>query len=225
MSNTLAILWAAVIVLAAPIAGFLARRPLAVQQKSRSLVYAGSAANLLLIGTITGVIDVTCGGKAIRGLNWTMSLPRFLAWSLGLTIASILISVAVFVLRRNLNRPLSPIVRSLLPRTKSERVTFLVLCLLVGVVEEFVFRGFAFSTINRFAASPLIAASVVTLAFALQHGIQDAIGIVRAFVLGVALLIPVVATGSLLPSIIAHAFVDAFSGLYGRVALAPPTPA
>jgi membrane protease YdiL (CAAX protease family) len=219
MCYTLAILWTAVIMLGAPIAGFLARKPLAAPQKPRGLIYASSAANLLVIGAITGVIDIYCGGKTVRALNWTMSLPRFVAWSLGLTVASILITAAIFALRRKLNRPPSPIVMSLLPQTNGERATFLLLCLLIGLVEEFLFRGFAFFTISGLTG-PLIAGSIVTISFALQHGIQDTIGIVRAFVLGVLLLIPVLVTGSLLPSIVTHAVVDVFSGLYGRAAVA-----
>lgn len=219
MSYTLAIVWTVVIVLAAPIAGFLARRPLAAPQKPRGLIYAGSAANLLVIGAITSVIDIYRGSTTIRALNWTMPVPRLVAWSLGVTVASILITVAVFALRRKLNRPPSLIVMSLLPQTRGERAIFLLLCLLVGLVEEFLFRGFAFFTISGLAG-PLFAGSIVTISFALQHGIQDAIGIVRAFVLGVLLLIPVLVTGSLLPSIVAHAVVDVFSGLYGRAAMA-----
>jgi membrane protease YdiL (CAAX protease family) len=107
----------------------------------------------------------------------------------------------------------------LLPQTNGERATFLLLCLLIGLVEEFLFRGFAFFTISGLTG-PLIAGSIVTISFALQHGIQDTIGIVRAFVLGVLLLIPVLVTGSLLPSIVMHAVVDVFSGLYGRAAVA-----
>jgi membrane protease YdiL (CAAX protease family) len=219
MSYTLAIVWTIVIVLAAPIAGFLARRPLAAPQKPRGLIYAGSAANLLVIGAITSVIDIYRGSTTIRALNWTMPVPRLVAWSLGVTVASILITVAVFALRRKLNRPPSLIVMSLLPQTRGERAIFLLLCLLVGLVEEFLFRGFAFFTISSLAG-PLFAGSIVTISFALQHGIQDAIGIVRAFVLGVLLLIPVLVTGSLLPAIVAHAVVDVFSGLYGRAAMA-----
>jgi membrane protease YdiL (CAAX protease family) len=219
MSSLIAILWTAIIILGAPIAGIVARRPLAVQQKPRVLIYVGSAVNLLFIGAITIVIGAYQGSKAVRSLNWAMSLPRLVAWSLGLTVASIFITLAVFALRRKLNRPPSPIVMSLLPQTRGERAMFLLLCLLVGFVEEFLFRGFAFFTISGLAGLS-IAGSIVTISFALQHGIQDAIGIMRAFVLGAVLIVPVVITGSLLPSIIAHAVVDGFSGLYGRAAMA-----
>jgi len=63
--------------------------------------------------------------------------------------------------------------------------------------------------------SEQLAITIVTISFALQHGLQDTIGIARAFVLGCILAIPVLVTGALLPSIIAHSVVDAFSGLCG----------
>ena len=104
----------------------------------------------------------------------------------------------------------------LLPETRLEYALFLALCLLIGLVEEFLFRGFALFTLAGFLHSKMSAVAIVTVFFALQHGIQDAIGIARAFVLGILLVIPILVTGSLLPSVIAHAIIDAFSGLYGR---------
>ena len=104
---------------------------------------------------------------------------------------------------------------SLLPQTSTERAVFLLVCVLVGVVEEFLFRGFAFFTLSGVLQSQQLAITIVTISFALQHGLQDTIGIARAFVLGCVLAIPVLVTGALLPSIIAHSVVDAFSGLCG----------
>jgi membrane protease YdiL (CAAX protease family) len=220
MAPIIAILWTTVIVLAAPVAGLFARRPLAARQKPRVLIYIGSAVNLIVIGAITFIIDIYRDSKTIHALSWPVSLPRFVGWALGLSILLIVISLGGFAIRRKLRRAPSAIVMSLLPETIGEQLTFLLVCLFVGFVEEFLFRGFAFFTITSFTGSPGLAAAIVTISFALQHGIQDAIGVVRAFVLGVLLLIPVVITGSLLPSIIAHAIVDTFSGLYGRAAMA-----
>lgn len=188
----IAIAWTAIAVLGAPIAGLVARRPLAARQKPRALIYAGTAANLIAIGGITAVIDIYRGSKTISALGWTMSLSQLVAWSVGLTVVSVLISCCVFVLRRNLNRPPSAIVMSLLPETIREQAMFLILCFLVGLVEEFLFRGFAFFTLTAFTGSQLLAAAIVTASFALQHGIQDTIGIGRAFVLGVLLIVPIV---------------------------------
>jgi len=192
MSTMIAIAWTAIAVLGAPIAGLVARRPLAARQKPRALIYAGTAANLIAIGGITAVIDIYRGSKTISALGWTMSLSQLVAWSVGLTVVSVLISCCVFVLRRNLNRPPSAIVMSLLPETIREQAMFLILCFLVRLVEEFLFRGFAFFTLTAFTGSQLLAAAIVTASFALQHGIQDTIGIGRAFVLGVLLIVPIV---------------------------------
>src|SRR5215831_5076791 len=167
MSTMIAIAWKAIAVLGAPIAGLVARRPLVARKKPRALIYAGTAANLIAIGGITAVIDIYRGSKTISALGWTMSLSQLVAWSVGLTVVSVLISCCVFVLRRNLNRPPSAIVMSLLPETIREQAMFLILCFLVGLVEEFLFRGFAFFTLTAFTGSQLLAAAIVTASFAL----------------------------------------------------------
>lgn len=174
------------------------------------------ALNLILIAGITAVIDLWRGGESIRALLPVLSASRFLVWTTAISLVCIVISIGIYLLRAKLNRPPSAIVISLLPETSAEYVFFLALCVLVGLVEEFLFRGFALSTLADLSGSKMLAAAIVTISFALQHGIQDAIGIARAFVLGVVLVVPVLVTGSLLPSIVAHALVDAFSGLFGR---------
>jgi len=52
------------------------------------------------------------------------------------------------------------------------------------------------------------------LGFGFSHGYQSPAGIVRATLLGAVLGVPVIATGALGPSIIAHTGVDLLSGLY-----------
>lgn len=216
MQSILTIFWTILVLIAAPLAGILSRRPLAARARPRSLVYAGSAMNLILIAGITAAIDLWRGGESIRALMPVLSASRFLMWTIAISLVCIVISIGIYLLRAKLNRPPSAIVMSLLPETSAEYVFFLALCVLVGLVEEFLFRGFALSTLADLSGSKMLAAAIVTISFALQHGIQDAIGIVRAFVLGVVLVVPVLVTGSLLPSIVAHALVDAFSGLFGR---------
>jgi membrane protease YdiL (CAAX protease family) len=219
MSSSFAISWAIVVLLAAPLAGILARRPLADSKRPRSVIYLGSAINLIVVGAITAAIDLWHNREALHALTLFLPAWHLVVWSLGVLFVSIMISLGVFMVRSKLQRPPSAIVISLLPQTSTERVMFLLLCVLIGIVEEFLFRGFAFFTIKRVLQSPQLAITIVTISFALQHGLQDTIGIIRAFLLGSVLAIPVLVTGSLLPSIVAHSVVDAFSGLYGRSAM------
>jgi len=213
LSSIFAISWAVVVLVAAPVAGILARQPLAGSHRPRTVIYVGSA---IVVGVIIAAIDHWHDRKALDALTLFLPAWQFVAWSLTGLFVSIMISFGVLAIRSKLDRPPSAIVMSLLPQTSAERVMFLLLCVFVGIVEEFLFRGFAFFTIEGVLQSPWLAITIVTISFALQHGLQDMIGIARAFVLGSVLAIPVLVTGSLLPSIIAHSLVDAVSGLYGR---------
>jgi CAAX protease family protein len=213
MPSIIAISWAILVLIAAPLGGILSRRPLAARSRPRPLVYAGVSINLVVIGGITAAIDFWRGGEAIQAF---IAPVHFVFWSIVVSVACIAISIGIYLLRAKLNRSPSAIVIWLLPETRREHLLFLALCVLVGVVEEFVFRGFALFILAGLSGSKMLAVAIVTLSFALQHGVQDAIGIARAFVLGALLAVPVVVTGSLLPSVIAHALVDAFSGLYAR---------
>jgi len=61
--------------------------------------------------------------------------------------------------------------------------------------------------------SDFLAVSLVSISFALMHGLQDLMAILSAFIQSVLLSLPVLALHSLVPSIAAHFMVDAFAGL------------
>lgn len=216
MSSIIAISWTIVLLIGAPLTGIVSRRALTDRVRPRLVTYIGSAINLIVIGVVTAALDYWRGGQAIRALRAVLGPLHFLAWSIGVSFGCVVISIGVFFLRAKLGRQPSPIVMRLLPQTRPEYAFFLALCLLIGLVEEFLFSGFAFFTLAGFLHSKVVGVTIVTVFFALQHGIQDAIGIGRAFILGAFLAIQVFVTGSLLPSIIAHALIDAFTGIFGH---------
>ena len=102
---------------------------------------------------------------------------------------------------------------ALLPRSCGEKIAFVLLCLLIGLSEEFVYRGFALSVLREWFRSDALAVAVVAVSFALMHGLQDSIAILSAFTLGVLLCVPVLSVQSLTPAIIGHIAVDVFAGL------------
>jgi membrane protease YdiL (CAAX protease family) len=61
--------------------------------------------------------------------------------------------------------------------------------------------------------SDFLAVSLVSISFALMHGLQDLMAIVSAFIQSVLLSLPVLAVHSLAPSISAHFMVNVFAGL------------
>jgi hypothetical protein len=103
MSSTFAISFAIVVLLAAPFAGILARRPLADSKRPRSVIYLGSAINLIVVGAITAAIDLWHNREALRALTLFLPARHFMAWSLGALFVLMIISLSVFMSAANYN--------------------------------------------------------------------------------------------------------------------------
>jgi membrane protease YdiL (CAAX protease family) len=120
------------------------------------------------------------------------------------------------MLQRKLwQQPADEVVALLLPHTTRERRVFLVVSLLAGTVEEYVMRGFCLLVLAQASGSMVLSFVLVTLGFAVAHGYQGAWATLRTGLLGAILAVPVVVTGMLLPSMIAHAGTDMFAGAFG----------
>ena len=109
--------------------------------------------------------------------------------------------VALTLLLRNvLRRSPKSSVLALLPRGAAKTSAFALLCVLIAIVEEYIYRGFALATLLDWLHSGAVSAGLVGLSFALMHGLQDWIAIVAAFVQGVLLTVPILVIHSLVPS-------------------------
>jgi membrane protease YdiL (CAAX protease family) len=82
---------------------------------------------------------------------------------------------------------------------------------IIAVFEEFLFRAALVGALSAgFSLSPWLLAVLSSIAFALGHGAQGAIGIVATGILGFVLAGAFVVTGSLLVVVVAHYLVNAF---------------
>jgi membrane protease YdiL (CAAX protease family) len=98
----------------------------------------------------------------------------------------------------------------LTPRTKVQKlVASLVLAPSIGVCEEFLYRGFVLTELTGRLHSLTAAFVISSLAFALVHAYQGTAGILRAAMIGAFLACPVIAVGSLYPSMLLHSAYDA----------------
>lgn len=109
------------------------------------------------------------------------------------------------------------VVRQIMPTTPPEKGVFALLAVAAGVFEEIVFRGFLPAFLLPWTGSYLLAALPAAVAFGISHAYQGSHGMLRTGVLGLWLAFGVGWTGSLWPSIFAHAALDLLIGL----ALAP----
>jgi uncharacterized protein len=110
------------------------------------------------------------------------------------------------------------ITEKIMPRAWREGVTFAALACTAGLSEEFLYRGFVFAVFAKvFAAtagSLLFASCASSLWFAVAHLYQGRRGIITTFVVGMIFAALRVWSGTLLPSIVAHAAVDLLVVLY-----------
>ncbi len=185
---------------------------LQVREIERTAVYLGSAATILVIGALALGFGVVVGGFSGLGLTWIAPL-QMAAWVVGVTAAGLAIIGAFWPAGRSGPRGASDLVLQLIPRTAQEKRLFMGLSLVAGVGEEIAYRGYAFTAVQLLTPFPWTAAALSSAAFGVLHAYQGTVGIVRTALIGLILAVPVVATGSLVPAIIAHTLIDLVAGL------------
>jgi membrane protease YdiL (CAAX protease family) len=97
-----------------------------------------------------------------------------------------------------------------LPRTREERAWFAALCVVVGVCEEIIFRGFLIRYMLDLpwglgTDGAVVAAALV---FGLAHGYQGWTGLVGTTILALVFSVLFLATGSLWVPIVLHVLID-----------------
>ena len=83
-----------------------------------------------------------------------------------------------------------------------------------GICEELLYRGFVISRLSSLFSSIVWPSLLSTAAFALTHAYQGGFGMLRAFVMGWALVAAYFWSGSLIPGMIGHALIDLLAGFY-----------
>lgn len=189
-----------------------ARALASVEALPRMQVYVSSMVSLWSLALIT------VGAAYFSGITFeSLGLVRTgLHEMLGWMAAVLATALAIVAVARALGIREPPLVAALLPRTRREKVTFAALSVTAGVCEELVFRGFLLGAVLTVTNSLALALIISSGAFGVMHAYQKPSGAARAAFLGMVLAIPFLSTGSLLPSMVAHAGVDLLAGLVLR---------
>lgn len=115
-------------------------------------------------------------------------------------------------------------VAAIAPRTIAEVLVWVALCVVAGIVEEFVFRGYLlqqFSSLgNRFGARAGLWTGIIasSLLFGSAHGYEGLGGMIVITAYGIMFCLLAVQRRSLRSGMIAHAWHDAFTGILVAVA-------
>ena len=105
------------------------------------------------------------------------------------------------------------LLRFLMPKSSTEKIAFAGLSVSAGIAEELVFRAFLLAALLQAGTGIVAAVALSVTLFALSHAYQGIAGVVRVLLLGSLLTVPILLTGSIYPSIIAHAALDLIAGL------------
>jgi membrane protease YdiL (CAAX protease family) len=184
------------------------RLPAYLQSGFTILVMGGMALGLVVLGP----------GAEAAGIA-TLSPLAFAAWTAGLTVGCLLLSLAFRPLELRAWQASAEgtladgMVDALLPRTPEERRLFAGLSLAAGWGEEMAYRGYVPAALVLAGLGPWSAMGVAAGAFGLLHAYQGPVGVVRTGVVGFLLGVSVILTGSLFPAMVAHALLDLILGL------------
>jgi membrane protease YdiL (CAAX protease family) len=174
----------------------------------RMRLYAAVGLSLWLLAWLT-VVAAWLGRLPAGELG--LVLPRttlLLGWTALTFVAACLVLGGLLWLQARFGGPEPPLVSHLMPRSRAERWGFLGVAVTAGICEEWLYRGFLLYVLLREIPSAPAAVLLQAVAFGLVHGYQSRWGMGRATLLGVLLAVPVLWTGSILPSVLVHALLD-----------------
>lgn len=192
---------------------------------SRILLYGGTFLYELALFVLIW-IWIRRSGMSMRELiggRWT-SVESFLI-DVGIAVAFLILADAALVGVRvalgtlDLHHPdkqladTKRMLGALIPRTRLEAASFVVLSVGAGLFEEIIFRGYLQRQIGALSRSVFVGIVGSAVIFGLAHGYQGPRMMIAIGVYGVFFGILAHFRKSLRPGMMAHAFQDAFSGL------------
>jgi len=74
--------------------------------------------------------------------------------------------------------------------------------------------GFLLAALAPLVGSTIVALLISSFLFGMLHAYQHPFGVARAAILGVALGIPYLVSGTILPSMLSHTLIDVIGGLW-----------
>lgn len=173
-------------------------------------LYFGTIIGLWVLALLTVGVAVQSGFRfRLLGLH-LINPALLLLW----TLAGVLGAAAVVLLFKALGHQDSELMQEIVPVTIREKTVFVILSITAGVCEELTFRGFLVAALLVATGSVVLAVLLSSVVFGLMHAHQGTGGALRAACLGMVLCVPLLLTGSVYPSMAAHALADIAGGLW-----------
>lgn len=141
-------------------------------------------------------------------------------------LGAVLIGLAHWFNLRRVGRSKSPgvdrikaMASKIFPHTSREAVIFCGLAMTAGICEEFLYRGFVFGALSKFAFPVWGVLLVSSVLFGLAHAYQGPGGMLGTLILGAVFGLVRILYDSLVPVVFWHAAVDIVAGFAGKLYL------
>jgi membrane protease YdiL (CAAX protease family) len=145
----------------------------------------------------------------------TVGFSKFTLANLGVGLAFLLFAnITLFGLAYILqffNLTVPKEIAFILPRTKTERLFWIILSITAGICEETGFRGYVLTKLNLFFNNWYLTVALSSLSFGLGHFYQGTGGIILTGVYGLLFCLLFIWRKSLIPGIFAHFLQDLFA--------------
>jgi membrane protease YdiL (CAAX protease family) len=179
----------------------------------RLAIYTQSAIMLWALAIVTGIVASASDIGLLQLGLLTDAEPDDVLIA---TAATFTAGLALVLIADRLGLEDPPLVKHLLPVTRDEKIAFVGLSFTAGFCEELVFRAFLITALVAATGMIPLAVLLSSGVFGMLHAYQRPAGAARAALLGVLLAVPFLWTGSILPSVFAHAALDLAAGFWLR---------
>ncbi|UCF19071.1 MAG: CPBP family intramembrane metalloprotease [Gemmatimonadota bacterium] len=179
----------------------------------RQALYISAIVGVWILAALSGlVLWAEEIAPSLVGLH-APALAAFLIWTGAATIGTLAGNFAISRGAAGLGIKESRLTYHLMPRNRGERWSFFAVSASAGFCEEFTYHGFLLAGLTGWLSNGWLAAVVANLAFGVLHGYQGQAGMIRAFLMGYVLCLPVILGAGLWPAIAAHSLVNVLLGL------------
>ncbi len=173
--------------------------------------YASSAFTLVALGVGSTVLSRRPGGPgfAFGELPWM----TMVGWTILLAGAALVVTWGFKWASVYLGLREDPILRALIPKSRSEKWAFAGLSVCAGFGEEITYRGYVLAMLVP-VVGVFGGVAVSSAVFGVLHTYQGVQGVLRTAVLGAVMAAGFLATGSLWPVVLAHLLYDVLAGVF-----------
>ena len=213
LARVLLVLFILFLVVGVPALSLSTARDSRLRQMPRLALYLSAAISQWVLASV-GLLIFFLSSLSAFSIGFRSLAPvTALIWAGALVALSVTgIGLGLFLECRGWWPAESELVHLLIPQTLQEKFWSVVLLApTAALCEEFLYRGFLLAQLSQWLRSGTSAWAASSLAFGLAHVYQGWNGMVRASLLGALLAYPVVHSGSLYPSMLAHGLIDALA--------------